>query len=138
MNKRRLTNKKIHRPLEMNSRWLWSLLLFSLLLGITTSFFIFPQITLAQEGWTTLFQDDFEDGNANGWQLVPGYQVEQENGNYILSGSGHSYLTLGVGNKWTDYRFNLRIKIIQEAVHLNVRHSDKGRYFIGFGGGASP
>jgi len=111
------------------------LTLVSLLLLSTISSSAFPQATQAQEGWTTLFEDDFEDGNADGWQLETGWGVELEGSNHILSGSGHSWAQPTAGHNWTDYRFSLRIKLIQEAVHLNVRLSDRGRYFIGFGEG---
>jgi len=106
-------------------------LLLSLLLATTLA--SLSRITRAQMGWTTLFEDNFEDGNANGWQLDAGWQVEREGSNYVLSGSGHSWARLSAGHNWTDYRFSLRIKLIQEAVHLNVRLSDSGRYFIRFG-----
>ncbi|MBN1954796.1 MAG: hypothetical protein JW900_07075 [Anaerolineae bacterium] len=93
-----------------------------------------PQDTRAQ-AWTTLFQDDFEDGNADDWQLETGWGVETEGSNHVLSGSGHSWARAAAGHGWTDYRFSLRVKLIQQAVHLNVRLNDTGRYFIGFGEG---
>ena len=112
------------------------LLLSFLLLEITISLYS-PKKVQAQEGWTTLFQDNFEDGNANGWQLDPGWQVEQEGSNYILSGSGHNWARVygNTGSNWTDYRFSLRVKLINEGVHLNVRVNNTGRYFIGFNEG---
>jgi photosystem II stability/assembly factor-like uncharacterized protein len=90
------------------------------------------QTIWAQENWTTLFQDDFEDGNADAWELQDGWEVRQEGGNYFLSGSGHSWARLLPGYNWTDYEFTLRVQLIHEAVHLNVRHNDIGRYYIGF------
>ena len=50
----------------------------------------------------------------------------------MLSGQGHSWANLRSGREWTDYRFQLRVKLIRREVHLNVRLNDTGRYFIGF------
>jgi hypothetical protein len=33
------------------------------------------------------FFDDFEDGNADGWELDQAWQVENDGGNFVLSGS---------------------------------------------------
>jgi len=128
-----LTKNKSQQLSKINFQCLRLFLSFSLLLGITTSFFIFPQITLAQEGWKTLFQDNLESGNADHWRLDSGWQIEQEDSNFILSGSGHNWARVNTGSNWTDYRFSLQVKLIQEAVHLNVRLNNIGRYFIGFG-----
>ncbi len=34
---------------------------------------------------TILFQDDFEDGNADNWQLGPGWSIKFDEGNYVLN-----------------------------------------------------
>ncbi len=101
-------------------------------------FLLFDQISsqaFAQEGWTVLFQDNFEDGNANEWQLDAGWEIEEEDGNYVLSGSGHTWATLNAEHNWTDYSFKIKVKLIEGNVHLNYRVSDSGRYFIGFHAG---
>jgi len=133
MIRRCLRHNKNHHLSKTLLAYSGILLLSFLLLEITISLYS-PKKVQAQEGWTTLFQDNFEDGNANGWQLDPGWQVEQEGSNYILSGSGHNWARVygNTGSNWTDYRFSLRVKLINEGVHLNVRLGDSGRYFIGF------
>ncbi len=100
---------------------------------LVSSLLIFSPSTHGQEGWTTLFSDDFEDGNANGWDLPDTWQVEQDNGNTILQGSTHSFANLETGNDWTNYRLSLRVNIIRQGLHINVRVNDEGRYFIGIG-----
>ena len=130
-----LTKNKLQQPSKINFQCLRLFLSFSLLLGITTSFFIFPQITLPQEGWKTLFQDNLESGNADHWRLDSGWQIEQEDSNFILSGSGHNWARVNTGSNWTDYRFSSRVKLINEGVHLNVRVNNTGRYYIGFNDG---
>ena len=138
-----LTKNKLQQLSKINFQCLRLFLSFSLLLGITTSFFIFPQITLAQEGWKTLFQNNFETGIANEWYFTDAgglplstpWPIEKDYNNSVLSGSGQSWAGLRVGQNWTDYRFSLRVELIREAVHLNVRLNNTGRYFIFFHGG---
>jgi photosystem II stability/assembly factor-like uncharacterized protein len=79
-----------------------------------------------------LFQDDFEDGNADGWDLEPGWQVEDEGDNYVLSGSGHAFARTG-DESWRNYSFKARVKLMDEqsGTHLNYRDMCE-RYFIGF------
>lgn len=79
------------------------------------------------------FIDDFEDGNASGWQLEDGWSVIQDNGNYVLQGTGHKWAETGP-SIWADYTFITRIKPINFAggVHINFRKSSEGRYFLGF------
>lgn len=87
----------------------------------------------------TLFSDDFQDGQADGWsfsdeagQPLPSpWPVEDDGGNLVLSGSDHQWATIG-DRPWTDYRFRLRVKLLPGAVHLNYRLGEPGRYFLGF------
>ncbi len=77
-------------------------------------------------GWTTLFHDDFEDGDLADWQVgrvqagAEGWRVEKESGNSVLSGSGDSYLILRSG-QWGDYRFSARVKLFQGSLQLFYR-----------------
>jgi hypothetical protein len=104
------------------------------------TFFLFAIVAVscgsvhAETDWTTLFWDDFEDGNAYDWQLDAGWVVEPEGSNYVLSGSGGSIATLSTGYDWTDYRFQIKVKLTHgDAVALlNYRASMNGRYFLSF------
>jgi photosystem II stability/assembly factor-like uncharacterized protein/predicted secreted protein len=77
------------------------------------------------------FEDDFEDGNADEWNLEDGWLVIQENGNYVLQGIGHKWANAG-SRDWIDYTFESKIKLIQGGVHVNSRVGPEGRYFLGF------
>lgn len=79
--------------------------------------------------WPPL-EDDFEDGNADGWDLESGWSTTQENGNYILQGVGHNWALTG-SDSWTDYAFESKVKLVEGQVHVNYRRSNAGRYFIG-------
>lgn len=82
------------------------------------------------------FEDDFEDGNLDGWDVVKheGWSLAEEDSNYFLQGIGHKWANAELGS-WTDYTFETRVKLIQGGVHINFRKSDEGRYFLGFNDG---
>lgn len=67
------------------------------------------------------------------WELEPGWRVEKEYDNNVLTGEGHSWVRLKIGQDWSDYVFRHRLKLIRGRIHLIYRVSEEGRYFIGFG-----
>ena len=76
-----------------------------------------------------LFFDDFEDGDAVGWNLEGGWSVIQEDGNYILQGVGPCSADAGP-QEWTDYTLETRIKFSQSA-NVNFRlTTELGMYFL--------
>lgn len=85
-------------------------------------------------GQTILFQDDFGSGNSDRWQLEPGWQLENDGGNFVLSGSTHSWARVG-NYQWQNFSFKTRVKLLdsRSAVHINYRNNGCNRYFIGFG-----
>lgn len=80
-----------------------------------------------------LFSDDFKDGRADHWNLEPGWQVEWQEGNYVLTGQGHRWAWPESGLGWANYSFRSRVKLMTGGIRLNYRVSDEGRYFIDFG-----
>jgi len=104
---------------------------FSLIL-LKTLFVNFLPAGADQASWQTLYQENFEDGSADCWSLETGWQVEQDGGNYVLSGTGHNWSTLLVGSNWTDYRFTLQVKLINDCVHINIRNKGPDRYIVRF------
>jgi hypothetical protein len=87
----------------------------------------------AQDSWTTLFHEDFENGATDAWQLDPGWQVQRDGDNSVLSATGHGWARMFRRN-WTDYCLAARVKLIREGIHVNVRVTDKGRYFVSLDG----
>lgn len=79
-----------------------------------------------------LYTENFEAGVAKDWEFEPGWRVEQEEGNFVLSGEGHSWARCQIGQDWTDFTFRSRLKLIRGGIHLNYRVSGEGRYFIDF------
>jgi len=76
------------------------------------------------------FEDDFEDRNADGWDLGSGWSVVNDNGNYVLQGIGHKWVIAGLEG-WTDYTFESKVKLIEGRIHVNYRVRGGERYFIG-------
>ncbi|MHC4603922.1 MAG: hypothetical protein ACYS6W_11400, partial [Planctomycetota bacterium] len=95
--------------------------------------FILAFIHYAEAKETQIFYEDFESG-ADNWDLLSGWSIIPEDGNHILRGTQHTFATVcldGTANK-----LELKLKLSQGAIHLNIRSelSSEGlnRYFIGF------
>ncbi|MFC1787072.1 family 16 glycoside hydrolase [Halobacteriota archaeon] len=79
--------------------------------------------------------DDFEDGNADGWKSDGGWSAIQKDGNYVLQGTGHNWISSG-SESWSDYTFESRVKLFDGSVHVNYRVSGSNRYAIGINSGS--
>ena len=78
---------------------------------------------------TVLLSDDFEERQADGWDLQSGWQVKRVDGSYALTGQGHKTVWLDEGWDWTDYSFRFRLKLNKGVIHVNCRNND-GRYLF--------
>ncbi|HED04214.1 MAG TPA: hypothetical protein ENI60_05555, partial [Candidatus Fraserbacteria bacterium] len=121
--------RKVNIP--NSKRIIGSLFIF---LGITALAIVTPVGGLPQgSGETVLYQEDFEGGTANGWDLGGNWKVVQDaQGNWALHGQGHHWAQY-TRDAWGDYTVKLRVKLIRGTIHLNYRVSNCTRYFIGFG-----
>jgi len=81
----------------------------------------------AQEQEILLFEENFDDGQVQDWELEDGWIVTEG----MLRGVGHSWARPLTG-PWQDFRLQLRLNLQHERIHLVYRLNDKGRYFIGF------
>lgn len=86
-----------------------------------------PETPFVKIEKTMLFQEDFQDGNADGWVLDPGWNVKLEDGNCLLSGSGHSWARPSKAT-WTDYTIQAKFKLIAGSFHFNFRYN-LGQFF---------
>ncbi len=94
-----------------------------------------------QEHVYVVFEDNFEDGNADGWEItIPPnapsgsrWAVELDDGNHVLSEAGEVWAEAG-DYLWTNYTFEVKVKFIVDAgAHINFRMSGPGnRYFFRF------
>jgi len=74
-----------------------------------------------------LYQENLDDGRAQGWELEQGWAV----GEGALCGQGHQWARYTIAS-WQDFRVQFRVRLDQGTVHLNYRVSGTRRYFIGF------
>lgn len=83
--------------------------------------------------WVRLYEEDFEGGHAQGWQLEEGHWevVTEADGNRVLRGREHGWASY-TEEGWADFAFRLRVKLIRGSIHLNYRVGGCTRYFIGF------
>lgn len=93
-------------------------------------------------GWQTIFTDDFERASLGpNWQMTvledpaASWSIVKDGSNSVLAGQGHSFLYLWAGD-WGDYRFKVRVKLLQNGIHLNFRNSGCTRYFVSLGPGS--
>jgi photosystem II stability/assembly factor-like uncharacterized protein len=77
-------------------------------------------------GEVVLYQENF-DGQAQGWELEPGWRMVEG----ALCGEGHQWARSTAG-PWQDFRVQFRLKLLQGCIHLVYRLNETGRYFIGF------
>jgi hypothetical protein len=80
---------------------------------------------------TPSYQEDFESGQAEGWQLEPGWSVMMDGANHVLSGQGHTWARSNQSFDG-DMRLSFRVNLLQGRIHLVTRLSGASRYFIGF------
>ena len=86
-----------------------------------------------------LFEDDFDDGRADGWDLEQGWGIAEEEGRAVLSGSGH-FWALPESDGWVDYELVTTLKLVAGTVHINFRYFEEmptetdlvqKRYYLG-------
>ena len=77
------------------------------------------------------YVEDFEDGAAS-WELEPGWELIQENGNTVLQGEGHVWARHDMFFPG-DFHLHFRARIIQGNLHLVTHLNNQGRYYTGIG-----
>jgi len=77
------------------------------------------------------FIDDFEEGNADNWEVDGGWSVSNEDSNYVFEGIGHEWARTGL-DEWQDYSFKTKVKLLEGSLHINTRICDEGRYYVEF------
>ncbi|MGM0531466.1 MAG: hypothetical protein ACQER7_08950, partial [Bacteroidota bacterium] len=96
-----------------------------LVLVIGISLIILPGKGLAQSTAKEVYREDFEDGQAQGWDLEQPWVVDGG----MLNGRGHTWAIYNAGG-WTSAQITLRLQT--NGMHVNIGYSDVGRYAISF------
>jgi len=86
-----------------------------------------------------VYREDFEDGEAQGWQIVRllWEVVRDADGNRVFHGQGHNWALYSVGS-WECSALSLRVRLVRGTIHLNFRLSNSqggNRYYVAFGEG---
>lgn len=81
---------------------------------------ITPSLTSTPCGFGVWYCEDFDDRNAQFWDLSPAWSIEREGGNSLLAGSGHVWATLNE-HAWNDSRVKLDLRLWYGTIHLNYR-----------------
>ena len=80
-----------------------------------------------------ILEDDFDDGNADGWTTLGSCSWEVVEGEYVTSLSGHQLMCMSiVGDaSWTDYAFGADVMSEGGVANLIVlRYQDPSNYYV--------
>ena len=77
-----------------------------------------------------LFQDDFQDGQPDEWDVTTAWYVQHSEDIYIFSASGRGGAWLPQGSDWRDYAFRTRVRIDAGSLLLSLNLSQGGRYMV--------
>jgi photosystem II stability/assembly factor-like uncharacterized protein len=94
---------------------------------------LLPQLLLAQTDWVVFYEEDFEDGVAEGWNISSDCSIEDDNGNNILSCDSFCWSQYSEGRAWKNYSFEAKIKLIQDNTTLLFRDNPQRVYRINIG-----
>jgi photosystem II stability/assembly factor-like uncharacterized protein len=81
-------------------------------------------------GQTEVYRENFEDGEAQGWDLGSGWTVQPDGDNTVLVGQGH--VIAGPALQYDDFTLALRVKAVQGNTLFNYRTYNATRYLIDF------
>lgn len=111
----------------------WRINFVLLLIIVLTFSFLIPSACFAQVE-TILFEDNFDDGNADGWSFENvsngSREIVFEDLNYFLCLKGH-YFACPDFSGWRSYKVEFSLKIFSGTFHLNVRTGGQNRYIFG-------
>ena len=77
-----------------------------------------------------LFQDDFQDGQPDNWQVVSSWYVQQSGDIYVFGGAGKGGALLPVGANWSGYAFESDAVLNDGSLNLSFDYTEAGRYLV--------
>ncbi len=87
----------------------------------------------AQEGAgneNILFQDDFQDGQPDGWDVTAAWDVQQAGDLYTFEASGDGGAWVPSGNAWSNYAYQVSARLDAGSLLLSLNLSQSGRYMV--------
>ena len=77
-----------------------------------------------------LFQDDFQDGQPDNWQLVSTWYVQQSGDIYVFGGAGKGGAYVPAGASWSGYAFETDAVLNNGSLNLSFNYTQAGRYLL--------
>ena len=81
-----------------------------------------------------LFRDDFQDGDADGWQVGGAWVVQQDGDLYTFDATGEGYAFVPAGVGWQgDYAFKTSYLLSAGTLGFSFDATQEGRYYVSIG-----
>ena len=87
------------------------------------------QRSQTQEG-EILFQDDFQDGSPDGWDITSGWDVQQAGDVYTFEASGSGGAWVPEGSNWNNYAYQAAARLDAGSLLLSFGLNQSGRYMV--------
>ena len=75
----------------------------------------------AQQDWTLIFQDDFEDGNSEGWYWLDDWSIVQDN-SFVLKGEGSDKVAKPLISLLSNYSVEFQFRLEQNRFFFDFRN----------------
>ena len=96
--------------------------------GLTVLLYVSSLILAQASTEVVLYQENFDSGQAPGWELEPGWQVSQDGDDWALTGEGHHWARPDF-NAGGDFRLQFRLKLLRGRIHLVYRMNENRALF---------
>jgi len=87
------------------------------------------QPNTAQTG-DVLFQDDFQDGQPDGWEITAAWYVQQSGDIYLFEAGGSGGAWVPQGGGWSNYAFETAARLDAGSLLLSFNLNQNGRYMV--------
>jgi nucleotide-binding universal stress UspA family protein len=85
---------------------------------------------MPSDGGVILFQDDFQDGQPDGWQITGPWNVEQYSDVYVFGSTGRGAAWIPAGHDWSNYLLHAGIRLETGSLFLSMDLTQGGRYLL--------
>lgn len=89
-----------------------------------------PSIDVPGVSGVVLFQDDFQDGQAEEWTISSAWSVQQSDNLYVFGATGYGGAWLAQGQNWENYIFRAGARVDSGNLSMNINVSQSGRYIL--------
>lgn len=97
-----------------------------MILLFTSLAFYSPQ----EQGVIILFEDDFQDGQPDDWEITAAWYVQQAGDLYTFEASGAGGAWVPDGGGWSNYAFRSFVQVDAGALLLSFNLTEQGRYMV--------